>query len=66
MDIDFEKLDEVTSQASANTDCPDCKKLLRNLENSLSHGLEELSSALEELSKHLEEVDHEALSAEGD
>jgi len=66
MDIDFEKLDEVTSQASANTDCPDCKKLLRNLENSLSQGMDKLSSALDVLSKHLEEVDHEALSEKED
>lgn len=64
MDIDFEKLDEVTSQASANIGCPDCKKLLKALENSLSQGMEKLNNALEKLSKHLEEVDHEALLAE--
>jgi len=64
MDIDFEKLDDVTSQASANIDCPDCKKLLKALENSLPKGLGELNKALEKLSKHLEEVNHEELSEE--
>ena len=66
MEIDFEKLDETIAQASSNIDCPDCKKLLRDLENSLPRGMEVLGSALEILSKHLEEVDHEALSAEED
>ncbi len=64
MDIDFDKLEKVTSQASENIDCLDCKKLLKTLENSLLKGEEKLNSVLEELSKHLGEVDHEALSTE--
>ena len=66
MEIDFDKMEKVTAQAAENDFCPDCKKLLKALENSLIKGPEKLNTALETLSKHLEEVDHEELASEED